>query len=141
MPPTGRHRCPFSILSFSNSLKVLRSLGLTMLSVPWQTMAIAVALLQLYFLTEAESSPTEVDRIIRLPGQPQVGFQQYSGYVTVDDNKQKALFYYFAEAEVDPASKPLVLWLNGGPHFSLTNVTSSFFFPLQRRETLGLFGF
>ncbi|KAE8023772.1 hypothetical protein FH972_009436 [Carpinus fangiana] len=93
-----------------------------MLSVPWQTMAIAVALLQLYFLTEAESSPTEVDRIIRLPGQPQVGFQQYSGYVTVDDKKQRALFYYFAEAEVDPASKPLVLWLNGGPGCSSLGV-------------------
>jgi len=102
---------------------VLFALGSAMLSVPWQTTAMAVVLLQLYFLREAESFPSEVDRIIRLPGQPQVGFPQYSGYVTVDDKKQKALFYYFAEAEVDPASKPLVLWLNGGPNFSLTNVT------------------
>jgi serine carboxypeptidase-like clade 2 len=43
-----------------------------------------------------------------------VGFQQFSGYVTVDGNKHRALFYYFVEAEIDPASKPLVLWLNGG---------------------------
>ncbi|XP_062156005.1 serine carboxypeptidase-like 45 isoform X1 [Alnus glutinosa] len=93
-----------------------------MLSVPWQTTAMAVVLLQLYFLREAESFPSEVDRIIRLPGQPQVGFPQYSGYVTVDDKKQKALFYYFAEAEVDPASKPLVLWLNGGPGCSSLGV-------------------
>ncbi|XP_039038076.1 serine carboxypeptidase-like 45 [Hibiscus syriacus] len=58
--------------------------------------------------------PGLFDRISGLPGQPKVGFQQYSGYVTVDEKKQRALFYYFAEAEVDPASKPLVLWLNGG---------------------------
>ncbi|KAE8699945.1 Serine carboxypeptidase-like 46 [Hibiscus syriacus] len=40
-------------------------------------------------------------------------FQKFSGYVTVDYKKHKALFYYFVEAETDPASKPLVLWLNG----------------------------
>ncbi|KAG2706475.1 hypothetical protein I3843_05G093400 [Carya illinoinensis] len=89
---------------------------------PWKTIIMAVALLQLYFFIEAESFPSLFDRIDRLPGQPQVGFQQYSGYVTVDDKKQRALFYYFAEAEVDPASKPLVLWLNGGPGCSSLGV-------------------
>ena len=54
------------------------------------------------------------DRIRRLPGQPEVSFGQYSGYVGVDDGGKRALFYYFVEADVDPASKPLVLWLNGG---------------------------
>jgi serine carboxypeptidase-like clade 2 len=54
------------------------------------------------------------DRISWLPGQPEVSFGQYSGYVGVDDGGKRALFYYFVEAEVDPASKPLVLWLNGG---------------------------
>ncbi|KAK4375487.1 hypothetical protein RND71_006164 [Anisodus tanguticus] len=62
------------------------------------------------------------DKIILLPGQPAVGFQQFSGYVTVDDKKQRALFYYFVEAETDPASKPLVLWLNGGPGCSSVGV-------------------
>ncbi|XP_028766709.1 serine carboxypeptidase-like 45 [Neltuma alba] len=60
-------------------------------------------------------SVSEDDKISSLPGQPPVKFQQYAGYITVDDKQQRALFYYFAEAEVDPASKPLVLWLNGGP--------------------------
>ncbi|CAK7340282.1 unnamed protein product [Dovyalis caffra] len=55
------------------------------------------------------------DKILSLPGQPRVSFQQYAGYVTVDENQDRALFYYFVEAESDPASKPLVLWLNGGP--------------------------
>lgn len=62
------------------------------------------------------------DLISLLPGQPQVGFRQFSGYVTVDDKNQKALFYYFVEAEGDTASKPLVLWLNGGPGCSSLGV-------------------
>lgn len=67
------------------------------------------------------------DRITRLPGQPRVGFQQYSGYVTVDENKQRALFYYLAEAETDPINKPLVLWLNGGS-FSFLTLPYVFYF-------------
>ncbi|XP_019162098.1 PREDICTED: serine carboxypeptidase-like 45 [Ipomoea nil] len=55
------------------------------------------------------------DKITSLPGQPKVTFQQYSGYVAVDQKQERALFYYFAEAETQPDSKPLVLWLNGGP--------------------------
>ncbi|XP_068312961.1 serine carboxypeptidase-like 45 [Pyrus communis] len=62
-----------------------------------------------------ENSLQEADKITRLPGQPQVNFQQYAGYVTVDEKQGRSLFYYFVEAQTDPASKPLVLWLNGGP--------------------------
>ncbi|THG16054.1 hypothetical protein TEA_005589 [Camellia sinensis var. sinensis] len=70
-----------------------------------------------------ESFPfSEADKIAWLLGQPFVGFQQFSGYVTVDDKKQKSLFYYFVEAEFDPFSKPLVLWLNGGPGCSSLGV-------------------
>ncbi|XP_027350417.1 serine carboxypeptidase-like 45 isoform X2 [Abrus precatorius] len=61
------------------------------------------------------NSLSEADKIGTLPGQPQVKFQQYAGYITVDEKQKRALFYYFVEAEVQPASKPLVLWLNGGP--------------------------
>lgn len=54
-----------------------------------------------------------------LPGQPfPVLFKQYAGYVNVDKIKGRSLFYYFAEAahgDGDPSSKPLILWLNGGP--------------------------
>ncbi|RRT85288.1 hypothetical protein BHE74_00049559 [Ensete ventricosum] len=58
----------------------------------------------------------EKDRVLRLPGQSfNVSFAHYSGYVTVDDDPGRALFYWFFEAVEDPASKPLVLWLNGGP--------------------------
>ncbi|KAJ0096021.1 hypothetical protein Patl1_16369 [Pistacia atlantica] len=57
----------------------------------------------------------EGDRVKALPGQPPVRFQQYAGYVTVDENHRKALFYWFFEAIHNPAHKPLLLWLNGGP--------------------------
>ncbi|KAK9117687.1 hypothetical protein Sjap_016634 [Stephania japonica] len=66
-----------------------------------------VALLLCLFMVIIDSSVSHNDKINMLPGQPQVGFQQFSGYVTVDERKQKALFYYFVEAEVDSASKPL----------------------------------
>ncbi|GKU96249.1 hypothetical protein SLEP1_g9503 [Rubroshorea leprosula] len=93
-----------------------------MISQLWRTVAFVVILLQLHICIQVESFPGLFDWIAWLPGQPPVGFQQYSGYVTVDEKKQKALFYYFAEAEVDPASKPLVLWLNGGPGCSSLGV-------------------
>lgn len=49
------------------------------------------------------------------PGQlGDVDFDQYAGYVTVDSNAEKALFYYFVESSEDPWSKPLILWLSGG---------------------------
>ncbi|XP_058077424.1 serine carboxypeptidase II-3-like [Magnolia sinica] len=59
----------------------------------------------------------EKDKIIKLPGQPEnIDFAHYGGYVTVDEKTGRALFYYFAEAvEFHHASKPLLLWLNGGP--------------------------
>ncbi|KAK3133554.1 hypothetical protein QOZ80_6AG0537990 [Eleusine coracana subsp. coracana] len=58
----------------------------------------------------------EADRVVALPGQPpRVNFTQYAGYVTVDEDHGRALFYYFAESPYGAASKPLVLWLNGGP--------------------------
>ncbi|KAH8507965.1 hypothetical protein H0E87_010208 [Populus deltoides] len=57
----------------------------------------------------------DADRILGLPGQPPVKFRQYSGYVTVDETYEKALFYWFFEATYQPEKKPLLLWLNGGP--------------------------
>ncbi|KAM0965583.1 hypothetical protein ACFX13_021857 [Malus domestica] len=94
-----------------------------MISLPWTTIVLTLLLLHITSSSfEAEAFPFLLDRITGLPGQPPVGFQQYSGYVTVDEKKQKALFYYLAEAEIDPASKPLVLWLNGGPGCSSLGV-------------------
>ncbi|RRT69346.1 hypothetical protein B296_00032194 [Ensete ventricosum] len=91
-------------------------------------------LLQICSSRELESNLSHPNRIIKLPGQPQVSFQQFSGYVTVDDRKHRALFYYFAEAEMDPSSKPLVLCI------SYSNLQdepdSSFVFTCEARDNL-----
>ncbi|KAL6844874.1 hypothetical protein ACP4OV_025533 [Aristida adscensionis] len=71
-----------------------------------------------YLPTKCEnpSGSKDADRITALPGQPpRVNFEQYAGYVTVDESHGRELFYYFVESPYDAASKPLVLWLNGGP--------------------------
>ncbi|KAL6140473.1 hypothetical protein ACLB2K_058774 [Fragaria x ananassa] len=59
----------------------------------------------------------EDDKIDALPGQPTEGvdFDQYAGYVTVDADAGRALFYYFVESPQNSSTAPLVLWLNGGP--------------------------
>lgn len=62
----------------------------------------------------AEGHPEE-DLVERLPGQPKVGFRQYAGYVDVDEEAGRSLFYYFVEADGHADEKPLTLWLNGGP--------------------------
>ena len=56
------------------------------------------------------------DRVEALPGQPPVAFAQFSGYVTVNQERGRALFYWLTEADGDAATKPLVLWLNGGQY-------------------------
>jgi len=60
----------------------------------------------------------QADKIVTLPGQPYgVNFDQYSGYVTVNPEAGRELFYYFVESPYNPSTKPLVLWLNGGKNF------------------------
>jgi hydroxymandelonitrile lyase/serine carboxypeptidase-like clade 2 len=88
---------------------------------PWS--AAATALLLLLPLArgshEHERQQHEQDRILGLPGQPNgVAFDMYGGYVTVDEQAGRALYYWFQEADrgtADPDAAPLLLWLNGGP--------------------------
>lgn len=77
---------------------------------------------------EKQHSPTflvpqdglmQADKITRFLGQPDgVDFDQYSGYVTVDPEARRVLFYYFVESPTNSAAKPLLLWLNGGKQAS-----------------------
>ncbi|KAK8589029.1 hypothetical protein V6N12_023438 [Hibiscus sabdariffa] len=56
------------------------------------------------------------DLISKLPGQPDVNFRQFAGYIDVDDGVAGvSFFYYFVEAENDPMNQPLTVWLTGGP--------------------------
>ncbi|MBA0676031.1 hypothetical protein Goari_017541, partial [Gossypium aridum] len=61
---------------------------------------------------------------ITLPGQPEIEFRQFSGYIDIDPNAGRSLFYYFVEAEKDPLDLPLTIWLTGGPGCS--SVADSF---------------
>ncbi|CAM0957275.1 unnamed protein product [Alopecurus aequalis] len=61
------------------------------------------------------ASDHAADRIVRLPGQPAVDFDMYSGYITVEENAGRSLFYLLQEAPEEAQPAPLVLWLNGGP--------------------------
>uniref|UniRef100_A0A1J3HAH6 Carboxypeptidase n=1 Tax=Noccaea caerulescens TaxID=107243 RepID=A0A1J3HAH6_NOCCA len=64
----------------------------------------------------ASSGRKEDDLVTGLPGQPPVNFKHYAGYVDLGPKqKQKALFYWFFEAQQHSSRRPLVLWLNGGP--------------------------
>ncbi|KAL6552851.1 Serine carboxypeptidase-like 26 [Orobanche hederae] len=85
--------------------------------VPYISSSICLLWLNL-FMGICHSSLSNNDRITSLPGQPQnVGFSQYSGYITVNQTAGRELFYWLAEAPTisGPEKKPLVLWLNGGP--------------------------
>lgn len=66
-------------------------------------------------LTPEVLGQQEADRVVRLPGQPDVEFKHYAGYVTVNESHGRALFYWFFEATHHPEHKPVLLWLNGGP--------------------------
>ncbi|KAJ4831809.1 Serine carboxypeptidase-like 26 [Turnera subulata] len=58
----------------------------------------------------------ESDRVLNLPVQPSSpSLTQFSGYVTVNREHGRALFYWFFEAQSQASNKPLLLWLNGGP--------------------------
>ncbi|GKG43074.1 serine carboxypeptidase II-3-like protein [Tanacetum coccineum] len=57
----------------------------------------------------------DADKISKFPGQPDgTDFDQYSGYVTIDPDHGKALFYYLTESPINSSTNPLLLWLNGG---------------------------
>ncbi|CAN4080597.1 unnamed protein product [Withania somnifera] len=65
--------------------------------------------------TKTVVSNKENDKIQKLPCQLSVRFDQYGGYVTVDESAGRAFYYYFVEAQHSKESLPLLLWLNGGP--------------------------
>lgn len=68
------------------------------------------------------------DKITSLPGYDGPIGNQYSGYIEVDPShgyvvqhtekltpRSRNLHYWFVESQGNPATDPVVLWLNGGP--------------------------
>ncbi|KAF1894201.1 hypothetical protein Lal_00004125 [Lupinus albus] len=70
------------------------------------------------YIVHSQKGLKEKDRIDKLPGQPQVNFSQYGGYVTIDKLAGRALYYYFVESQHSKEKMSLLLWLNGGPRCS-----------------------
>ncbi|XP_010931783.1 serine carboxypeptidase-like 26 isoform X2 [Elaeis guineensis] len=65
---------------------------------------------------EQYQNDQESDRVFILPGQPKgPSLSHFSGYITVNRENGRALFYWFFEAQTEPFKRPLLLWLNGGP--------------------------
>jgi carboxypeptidase C (cathepsin A) len=56
------------------------------------------------------------DKILSLPGFPgPFPSDQYSGYIEVDAKNGRYLHYWLVLSENNPATDPVVLWMNGGP--------------------------
>ncbi|KAI8471231.1 MAG: peptidase S10, serine carboxypeptidase [Monoraphidium minutum] len=54
--------------------------------------------------------------IVSLPGfDGPMPSKHYGGFITVDEEAGRHLYYYLALSEDDPAGDPVVLWMNGGP--------------------------
>lgn len=80
-----------------------------------KAMEIVFRLLFIFFLSfqTATAAPDE-DRVTFLPGlEVQPTFNHYAGFLQATGTK--SFFYWFIESERDPATDPVVLWLNGGP--------------------------
>ncbi|CAH9080723.1 unnamed protein product, partial [Cuscuta europaea] len=86
--------------------------------------------------SSSQISTQDLDKIESLPGQPNnPSVTQYSGYIKVNESHGRALFYWFFEAQSQPSTKPLVLWLNGGPGCSSIGYgAASELGPLRVRE-------
>lgn len=56
------------------------------------------------------------DQIGHLPGlKGHMKTRQFSGYLEVNATSGRNIFYWFVEAEKDPANAPVLFWTNGGP--------------------------
>ncbi|CAG9333705.1 unnamed protein product [Blepharisma stoltei] len=56
------------------------------------------------------------DLVKNQPGLPEpANFDTYSGYLDIPNSNGKSLHYVLVESQSNPATDPLVLWLNGGP--------------------------
>jgi hypothetical protein len=79
------------------------------------TLALCLLLLSPAAVQQAHGAP-EHALITSIPGfVAPFPSKHYAGYVTVNASHGRSLYYYFVESESNPATDPVVLWLNGGP--------------------------
>eukprot|EP00808_Paulinella_micropora_P011814 g47362.t1 len=56
------------------------------------------------------------DQITDLPDVlGQVPFNQFAGYLTINETSGRHMFYWYVESQRNPAKDPVALWTNGGP--------------------------
>ncbi|CAG9336337.1 unnamed protein product [Blepharisma stoltei] len=69
----------------------------------------------LFLLGLAFGAPFQ-DLVINQPQLPDVpNFDTYSGYLDIPNSGGKSLHYILVTSQSNPATDPLILWLNGGP--------------------------
>jgi len=96
-------------------MAVILSSSSSSLLITITTLALCLLLLSPAAVQQAHGAP-EHALITSIPGF--VGpfrSKHHSGYVTVNASHGRSLYYYFVESESNPATDPVVLWLNGGP--------------------------
>jgi hypothetical protein len=93
-----------SLTTGSNNISIMFS---KLLSVVCGSLALAS--------TNAYTEQALADQVTNLPGAEklELGFNQFSGYLTVDGSKE--MHYWFVESMEDPANAPVAFWTNGGP--------------------------
>ena len=65
------------------------------------------------YTSQARADAINIDELPGLDYDP--GFRQFSGYLPVDDDHGRHLFYWYVESQGVPTDDPVVLWTNGGP--------------------------
>jgi len=56
------------------------------------------------------------DEITHIPGlETRLKSKHFGGYINVDKEHGRNLYYYFVTSQRNTKKDPLVLWLNGGP--------------------------
>ena len=63
--------------------------------------------------SKAAGKSDEITTLPNLMAKP--CWKQFSGYLSTNTSRDTQLFYWYHEAVSEPATKPLILWLNGGP--------------------------